>query len=145
MLKKCGEMPFFSTKYSNGMKYPEEGGEISAYGKGMAGEEVAVAYLRSEGYRILCRNYRFRRAEIDILALRGRCLVVVEVKTRTEGFLESLSDTVSRAKIRRLVVAADHFVRERGLEVEVRFDIIRVYGQAGAYRLDHLPDAFYHF
>ncbi len=123
------------------------GGEGLAahYRQGLDGEEAAAAYLRGQGYRITARNYRFRKAEIDILALRDGVLAVVEVKTRSHGFYEPLSHTVSRAKIRRLVKAADHFVRERGLEVEVRFDIILVLGQRGAYRLEHLQNAFYHF
>lgn len=106
---------------------------------------MAAAYLRSRGYRILARNYRYRRAEIDILALRGSCLAVVEVKTRSEGWYEALSDSIPRAKIRRLVMAADHFVRGRGLQVSVRFDIIQVCGRSGDYRLVHIEDAFCHF
>lgn len=115
------------------------------YKRGMEGEEQAVAYLRREGYEILCRNYRYQRAEIDILATKGRFLVVVEVKTRTDHFYEALSDTVSKTKIARLVKAADYFVRERGLDVEVRFDIIQLTGTPGRYTLTHWKDAFYHF
>lgn len=117
----------------------------STYETGRAGEEYAVAYLKAEGYEILCRNYRYRRAEIDILALKGNCLVVVEVKTRSGGFYEALSDSVSRQKIARLVKAADHFVRQRGLEVEVRFDIIQLTGPASDFRLTHSAGAFYFF
>ena len=117
----------------------------SAYEKGMAGETKAVTFLRSRGYRILARNYRHRRAEIDILALRGNCLAVVEVKTRSDGWYESLSDSISRAKIRRLVMAADHFVRYRRLRVSVRFDVIQVYGRSGDYRIVHIENAFSHF
>ena len=91
------------------------------------------------------RNSRFRRAEINILALKDGILAVVEVKTRSNGFYESLSHTVSRAKIRRLVKAADHFVRERRLGAEVRFDIIQLCGTSGRYQLQHLKNAFYYF
>jgi len=115
------------------------------YRQGMAGEEAAVAYLCEKGYEIWDRNYRFRRAEIDILAFRGGVLVVVEVKTRTKGFYKSLSHTISPLKIRRLVRAADHFVRAHGLEIEVRFDIIQLCGKPGNYELVHLQNAFYHF
>ncbi len=121
----------------------EQGG--SAYEIGMAGEEYAVAYLKAGGYEVLCRNYRHRRAEIDILALKGGFLVVVEVKTRCGGFYEALSDSISRKKIALLVRAADHFVRQRGLEVEVRFDIIQITGPPSDFRLTHWPGAFYFF
>ena len=115
------------------------------YERGMGGEAQAVAFLKEQGYAILCRNYRYQRAEIDILAKRGDLLVVVEVKTRTDRFYEALSDTVSKTKIARLVRTADHFVREQGLEVEVRFDIIQLTGTPGRYTLVHWEDAFYHF
>jgi putative endonuclease len=115
------------------------------YRRGMEGEEAAAAYLCSRGYEISERNYRFRKAEIDILAYKEGVLVVVEVKTRTKGFYEPLSHTVSRLKIQRLVRAANHFVRERGLEVEVRFDVIQLCGQSGNYELQHLENAFYFF
>lgn len=115
------------------------------YERGMEGEARAVAYLEQEGYEILCRNYRHQRAEIDILARQGNSLVVVEVKTRSAHFYEALSDTVSKTKIARLVRAADNFIRERGLDVEVRFDIIQLTGTPGNYTLNHWEDAFYYF
>ena len=113
--------------------------------RGMDGEAQAVAYLRQQGYEILCRNFRYQKAEIDILASRGGLLVVVEVKTRTNQFYESLSDTVPKTKIARLVRAADYFVRQQGLDLEVRFDIIQLTGTPGKYTLIHWEDAFYHF
>jgi putative endonuclease len=115
------------------------------YRQGRDGEEAAVDYLCAEGYEIRGRNYRFRRAEIDILAFRDGVLVVVEVKTRTRGFYKSLSHTISPSKIQRLVRAADHFVRANGLETEVRFDIIQLCGKPGNYDIVHLRNAFYHF
>ena len=111
----------------------------------MAGEAIAVAYLLSRDYEILVRNYRYRRAEIDILALQGDCLAVVEVKVRSGRPVETSSERVPRSKIKRLVMAADHFVRERRLEVEVRFDIILLHREGGRYRLEHLQNAFFHF
>lgn len=131
--------------YQKNAKSMGHGEGPNHYRRGMEGEEQAVAYLKGKGYEILCRNYRFQRAEIDILARLGTILVVAEVKTRTDEFYEALSDTVSRTKIGRLVKAADHFVRERGLDVEVRFDIIQLTGTPGSYTLIHWEDAFYHF
>jgi putative endonuclease len=138
-------MHFFSMKYINDSKPMAEQDLLASYERGMAGEEEAVRYLLSEGYRILRRNYRYRKAEIDVLALQGNCLAVVEVKTRKGPFYESLADSVPRAKVRRLVMAADHFVRNSGLDVEVRFDIIQITGSPGRFCLVHIPDAFYFF
>ena len=115
------------------------------YRQGIDGEEAAVAYLCTKGYEIWGRNFRYRRAEIDILAYGDGVLVVVEVKTRTRGFYKSLSNTVSPLKIQRLVRAANHYVRINGLELEVRFDIIQLCGKPGNYDIIHLRNAFYHF
>lgn len=112
---------------------------------GMEGEDRAVIYLEQAGYSILTRNYRYRKAEIDILARRGSLLVVVEVKTRTGGFYEALTDSIPKTKIRRLVEATHHYIREHGLSLEARFDIIQIVGESGGYRLIHLEDAFYFF
>lgn len=115
------------------------------YRQGVDGEESAVVYLCAKGYEIWGRNYRYRRAEIDILAFKDGVLVVVEVKTRTRGFYKSLSHTVSPLKIQRLVRAANHYVRTNGLDLEVRFDIIQLCGKPGNYHIVHHQNAFYHF
>lgn len=120
-------------------------GTDNAYLKGMAGEGIAVGYLRSRGFRILARNYRYRRAEIDVLAVCGNTLAVVEVKTRSRSACDSLSDSITRAKMGRLVMAADHFVRCRQLDVTVRFDVIQIRWEPGRYQVEHLENAFYPF
>lgn len=112
---------------------------------GCQGEDAAVAFLKQKGYCILERNYRYRRAEIDIVACTGSLLVIVEVKTRTGSFYEALTDSISRTKINRIVLAAHHFVREHRLNLEVRFDIIQIIRKNGDHVLIHLEDAFYFF
>lgn len=112
---------------------------------GLEGEDHATSYLERAGYRILCRNYRYRKAEVDILAREGPFLVVVEVKTRTGSFYEALTDSIPRTKINRLVEAAHHYIEEEGLSLEVRFDIIQVIREGPGWRLVHLEDAFYFF
>lgn len=112
---------------------------------GGEGEDHAVRYLLSRGYRIRCRNYRHRKAEIDIIALREGVLVIIEVKTRTGSFYEALTDSITRAKINRLTRAAHHYIQEHRLDCEVRFDIIQVLRLPRGFRLIHLRDAFYFF
>ena len=112
---------------------------------GKFGEQLAVQYLISKGYRILRRNYRYRRAEIDILAMKDDYLVVVEVKTRNSSKFGDPQKFVSKAQIRLLVLAADHFLEETGLQAEVRFDIIAILKNTYRQQLKHYPDAFYHF
>ncbi len=112
---------------------------------GKAGEEAAVAYLKTRGYSIRHRNYRYLHSEIDIIAQKGDVLAIIEVKSRTNPILDHIEDAVSRKKIKRLVLAADHYVTDKGLEVEVRFDIITILKSGTGFRTTHLKDAFYHF
>ncbi|MGN6444532.1 YraN family protein, partial [Amnibacterium sp.] len=73
---------------------------------GRRGEEEAAAYLADLGYRIIERNWRCRSGEIDIVAMDGAELVIVEVKTRSgRGFGDPL-EAVDPAKLTRLCVLA---------------------------------------
>ncbi len=118
-------------------------GKHNEFGK--LGEQKATEYLEKMGYTIKYRNYRYLKAEIDILALKGDVLAVVEVKSRSSDALQEIAETVNRKKIGLLVTAADHFVVENDLDVEVRFDIITILKKGSKYHLEHLENAFFHF
>ena len=112
---------------------------------GRIGENLAANYLKNKGFRILRRNYRYRKAEIDIIARKEDIIAMIEVKTRNEGFYEDLGDSISKKKRSLLVMAADHYVLSNSLDVEVRFDIITLIKGKEGYTIEHIPDAFYHF
>ena len=112
---------------------------------GNLGEELAVEFLRKEGYRILETNWTFQKAEIDILAQKENILAVVEVKTRSSLDFGLPQDFVKPKKIQLLVKAVDAFVSERDLDIQVRFDIIAVHKEDKSFVIEHLIDAFYHF
>ena len=112
---------------------------------GKLGEELAVEFLRKEGYRILETNWMFQKAEIDILAQKENILAVVEVKTRSSLDFGVPQDFVKPKKIQLLVKAVDAFVSERDLDIQVRFDIIAVHKEDKSFVIEHLIDAFYHF
>ena len=112
---------------------------------GDLGEQMAVDFLRDKGYSILERNYRYQKAEVDIVAQKEEILAIVEVKSRTSGFLGDVSHTISQKKIALLTLAADHYVQECQLDVEVRFDVVLVLKNNNGYRIEHLKEAFHHF
>ena len=112
---------------------------------GKLGEELAVEFLRKEGYRILETNWMFQKAEIDILAQKENILAVVEVKTRSSLDFGLPQDFVILKKIQLLVKAVDAFVSEKDLDIQVRFDIIAVHKEDKSFVIEHLIDAFYHF
>ena len=94
---------------------------------GGKGEDVAAAILRKNGHKILKRNYRCRRGEIDIIALDGEVICFVEVKARRPGGLFAPNRTVTAAKRRRVRRVARHYLRSnRLLDRVCRFDIISV-------------------
>ena len=112
---------------------------------GKKGEQLAVNYLLKKGYEIVERNYRFDKAEVDIIASLKDTLAIVEVKTRSTIDFGNPQDFVKPKQIQRLVKAVDEYVNVNGLDVEVRFDIIAIVKNGKAYDIEHLEDAFYHF
>jgi putative endonuclease len=109
---------------------------------GARGEALAADYLEEQGYTIIKRNYRYRKAEIDILAGKEGLLVIVEVKSRSSEHFEPIAGTVGKKKVRHLVMAADHYVTQNKIEHDIRFDIITVYFQGKLPQITHIEDAF---
>lgn len=118
--------------------------------KGAAGEELAATMLEGKGYVILERNYRFLKAEVDLIAFlpakdytRGGDLVFVEVKWRRDATFASPESAVSSAKQRNLLNAAEAFLHERKLEgTPCRFDVVAITGEGNNLDIVHLESAF---
>lgn len=112
---------------------------------GKKGEQLAVDYLHEHGYVIVERNYRFDKAEVDIIAKKENTLAIIEVKTRSSIDFGDPQDFVKPKQIKNLVKAVDEYVTVNNLDVEVRFDIIAIVKQGKSYSIEHLEDAFFHF
>ena len=112
---------------------------------GEKGEKLAIDFLLKNDYKILETNYRYIKAEVDIIAQKGETLVVVEVKTRSTDYFGNPQDFVNPKKIKLLLSAIDYYVIEKDLDVEVRFDIIAIIHQKNKTKIEHLEDAFLHF
>lgn len=110
---------------------------------GKDGEARARDYLIRQGYTIMHTNWHWHHYELDIVAVKDGELVVVEVKTRSFDYLISPEDAVDNKKIRRIVAAADAYVRYFNLELPVRFDIITLIKRKDSYQIEHIDDAFY--
>jgi putative endonuclease len=110
---------------------------------GSLGEDAAAELLSKAGYRIVARNHRCPRGEVDLIAEQGELLVFVEVRTRATAAFGSPAETVSLAKQRRVVAAArDFLARWRGPARGARFDVISVVDAPGAPVLEHIAAAF---
>ncbi|GFE02382.1 YraN family protein [Tenacibaculum mesophilum] len=112
---------------------------------GKKGEQLAIDYLVKNGYTIVEKNYYFQKAEVDIIAQKKDVLVVVEVKTRSTSYFGNPQDFVNPKKIRLLVTAIDNYINERGLDVEVQFDIIAIIKQQNKFVIEHIENAFLYF
>ena len=112
---------------------------------GKKGELLAVDFLLKKGYNIIERNYRFEKAEVDIIAKLNDTLAIIEVKTRSSTDFGNPQDFVKPKQIKNLVKAVDVYVTINELDVEVRFDIIAIVKQGKLFNIVHLEDAFYHF
>ena len=110
---------------------------------GKAGEDAAAKYLEQNGYTIRDRNWRKNHLELDIVADKDKELIIVEVKTRSNTDYIEPQDAVNWQKIRRIVVAADAYIKHFCLDAPVRFDIITAGGGGGGLRVRHLKEAFY--
>jgi len=112
---------------------------------GELGEDLAVEELEKNGYEIVERNWRFKKAEIDIIARKNEVLAIVEVKTRSSDYFGDPQDFVKPKKIKMLVEAVNEYVVSKYLDVEVRFDIIAIIINQNKLTIEHLEDAFFHF
>lgn len=112
---------------------------------GKKGEALATELLLKKNYTILEKNWRYLKAEIDIIALKKKTLVIAEVKTRSSDFFGNPQDFITEKKIKLLVSAANEYVISKNLDVEVRFDIIAVLINSKTKKIEHLENAFLYF
>lgn len=114
-----------------------------SYDLGKKGEEIASDFLLKKGFRILDRNFRAGKTEIDIVAMDGQVLVITEVKTRNTRYYGQPEQWVTPAKQKLLIRAANAYVKFKVFKGEVRFDVVSVVTGIQGTEIDHIPDAFY--
>ncbi len=115
------------------------------YNLGIKGEKTAILFLLENNYKIIETNYRFQKAEIDIIAQKKDILICVEVKTRTSTYFGNPQDFIDTKKIKLLVKAMDNYIISKNLDVEVRFDIIAIIQNKNQTKIEHIKDAFLYF
>lgn len=110
---------------------------------GKIAEDLAAEYLQKNGYKVLTRNFRFQKAEIDIIAEKENLIIIVEVKARSTDAFILPQEAVTKTKIRSIVLAANHYLEEFNRSNEVRFDIISVLpDEKKNLIIEHITDAF---
>ena len=108
---------------------------------GFWGERRAARFLKKSGYKILCRNFKCKAGEIDVIAQKGDTIAFVEVKTRSSDAFGEPCEAVDLTRQRRYCNAADLYIRLNNLgfnDYVLRFDIIEI--KKGV--LNHIENAF---
>ena len=119
---------------------PEERREALEFGK--MGEQMTAKYLTDKGYIILEHNYRRGHLEIDLIALDGDELVIVEVKSRAYDTVLQPEDAVGHKKRQALIRLANEYVKSHNRRENVRFDIVTVVSKEGGAESKHLKNAY---
>ena len=119
---------------------------------GRRGEDAAVAFLEAAGYRVIDRNYRFGREEVDAVCFQptpandGGTIVFVEVKARSGAGYGAPEAAVDAAKQKAIMRVAEAYMHERKLfPAPVRFDVVAVHFRGGETRVEHFENAFGYF
>ena len=103
-----------------------------------SGERI---FLEEKGYRILERDWKSGHHDLDIVALDGNTLVIVEVKTRRNRLFGDPEEAIDYKKRRSLASAINHYVKLHSCSCDIRFDIISVVGMIGTEpQIDHITD-----
>ena len=108
--------------------------------RGKDGEEAAVIYLEKKGYKIIQRNFRFKRGEIDIIAADNDTLVFIEVKSWSFYGIDALEHSINDKKRNRIIETAKYFLfKYRNYKyMTVRFDVVFIAPNG----ITHLESAF---
>ena len=113
---------------------------------GKWGEDIAAQYLLDDGYRIIKRNFRALRGEIDIIAQKGNQRVFVEVKSGNSRKYWLPEERVTSRKQQQLYRIAGLYIQyDQVWQGEYRFDVIVVDGHSGKYDIRHYENAFIRF
>ena len=109
---------------------------------GRAGERRAAWFYRLRGYRIIATNLRLASGEIDIVARRGRTVVVAEVKTRQSLAAGEGHVAVDHHKRTRLVRLGDQYLATLRMPVALRYDVLSLFWNGRRFIVSHFADAF---
>lgn len=111
---------------------------------GRSGEQSAERYLCGKGLLLVARNHRCVQGEIDLVMRDGETLVFVEVRRRKNADYGSPLETVSAAKQRKLIAAAQHFIASEKISSRqaLRFDVVGIVSDGAGETIEWIRNAF---
>ena len=114
---------------------------MDKYAEGVKGEEIAKEYLVKQGYKIIAQNVSYPNiGELDIVAMDGKTLVFIEVRTRSDNVFGHPFETFTKSKINKVVKASRRFLYYNKIYAEeYRYDAIAVFRG----EVEHIKSAFF--
>lgn len=92
---------------------------------GKRGEALALSYVKRQGYKIIEKNYRTGRGEIDIIANDKNCIAFIEIRSGNTEKFGLLEDTIDIKKQNQIIKSALFYIKKYGLEERsCRFDVV---------------------
>jgi putative endonuclease len=107
--------------------------------RGENAEEQAHDYLLKKGLKSVCRNYRCKFGELDLIMMDHHSLVIIEVKFRKTDKYGSALECVTRTKQSRIVAATHHYLSTHPVDCPIRFDVIAISGDS---KIEWVQNAF---
>lgn len=96
--------------------------------RGEAAEEQAYQFLINNGLQPVCRNYRCKQGELDLIMTEGSTLVIIEVRFRKTDIYGSALESITSRKQARIIMATQHYLSGQKTETAIRFDVIALSG-----------------
>ena len=119
------------------------GGTLTNKSSGAWGENLALRYLLRRGYRLVERNYRKRRGEIDLIVRNENSLVFVEVKLRRSTDFGDPLEAVTARKQATIRSLAEQYLADNQPDFDIlRFDVVGILATDTGTRIEHIEDAF---
>ena len=109
---------------------------------GKIGETIAQEYLINKNYLIIDLNWRYKKAEVDIISQLKDTLVFVEVKCRKTDFFSRPEQAINHKKEELYKLAAENYLEVNNLEYEIRFDVISIIHNNNKTEIEHFISAF---
>lgn len=110
---------------------------------GKAGEAAVCRYVLEKGMKVLARNYRAGKGEIDLVAQDGDTLAFIEVKTRSGQTYGTAAEAVGYRKQQMIIQTAQYFIAQQDFyDRAVRFDVAEVYAGGNGCSVNYIKDAF---
>ncbi len=107
---------------------------------GQEAELAAASFLEKKGYRIIEKNYRFRKAEVDLIAEHNGHLVFIEVRSKKNSDFGFPEETISSRKEELYLQAAAHYMEKNSSELKLRFDLISIIHTTSDNEIKHFED-----